>query len=221
MRSLIIVTLFLVSLSGCTARFIADFEADTAGNLPDTAPDGAPTDQISVLNIGSGNIAVIASNPIDDSQSLRLSGPASADSVSNKSVYMYAEAITSNDKRLYASWNGRVNSGAGVVIRFFSGHFATLVELTFESGNIIVAGGVIGTYSSNQVHSVFINVDPVTDAYSVSVLGEGSPSVVASGTIPNPSDLPTGNIGLSFNLISGGSTASYTIDRVRMSERNP
>lgn len=225
MRNYIIISFVLLSLFavGCTARFVADFEADSAGALPDTMPAGAPDDQIYVLNFGSGNIAVSSTSALDGMQSLRLSGPAASNpnGTGNKVVYMYAEEITSTDQRLYANWSGRITTGAGVVVRFFSGHFATLVELKFEGGDIKVAGNTIGTYRSNRVHSVFMNVDPTTDTYHVSVVGGVSNGATASGSIPNAGDLPTGNIGLSFNLTQGGSGAAYTVDTIRMSERNP
>jgi len=222
--SLLVTIIFTCMIAiGCTTRFIADFEADTADALPDTMPAGSPDDQIYVLNFGSGNVAVSSSSAIDGTQSLRISGPSVAgnDGVGNKLVYMYAQEITSTDQRLYANWAGRITSGAGVVIRFFSGHFATLVELKFEDGNIKVAGNSIGTYRANQAHSILVNVDPNTDTYNVSVLGAVSNGATASGSIPNPSALPTGNIGLSFNLTAGGSGDSYIIDTVRMSERDP
>jgi hypothetical protein len=225
MRNYFIISLllFCIVATGCAARFIADFEADTAGALPDTMPAGTPDDQIYVLNIGSGNIVVSSTSSIDGMQSLRINGPtvSAPSGIGNKVVYMYAEEITSTDQRLYANWSGRITTNTGVVVRFFAGHFATLVELTFEDGNISVAGNTIGTYSANGVHSVLLNVDPNTDTYHVSVVGAVSSGAVASGPIPNPGDLPTGNIGLSFNLIQGGTSAAYTIDTVRMSERNP
>lgn len=219
--SSILLSLLILLTTGCTTRFIADFEADTAGGLPDTMPDGAPDDQIFVLDFGSGDISVSNSGPIAGTKSLRLIGPATDDDIGNKVAYMYAEAISSNDKRLYASWAGRSTAGASTIVRFWSGHFKTLVEIEFEQGNIKVFGNTIGTYTTNQVHNVFINVDPNTDTYQVSVVGGVSNGSDTSGSIPDSDDLPTGNIGLSFNLYGGGSGDSYVLDTVRMSERKP
>ncbi len=219
--SSILLSLLLLLSSACTTRFIADFEADTAGSLPDPMPDGSPDDQIFVLDFGSGDISVSNSDPITGTKSLRLTGPATDDDIGNKVAFMYAEEISSNDKRLYASWAGRSTSGASTIVRFWSGHFQTLVEIEFEQGNIKVFDNTIGTYTANQVHSVFVNVDPTTDMYQVSVIGGVSSGSDTSGSIPDSGALPTGNIGLSFNLYGGGSADSYVLDTVRMSERKP
>lgn len=219
--SSILLSLLILLSSACTTRFIADFEADTAGGLPDTMPDGAPDDQIFVLDFGSGDISVSNSSPITGAQSLRLAGPASDDDIGNKVAFMYAEEISNDDKRLYASWSGRSTSGASTIVRFWSGHFNTLIEIEFEQGNIKVFDNTIGTYTANAVHTVFLNVDPITDMYEVSIIGAVSSGSDASGSIPDAAALPTGNIGLSFNLYGGGSGDSYVLDTVRMSERKP
>ena len=212
-----------VLISGCTTRFNADFEADTAGLLPDPNPAGPPDDRIFVLDFESldGTVEVSPSGSIDGDQSLRLSGPTASEESGNKVVFMYAERITSSDQRLYAFWAGRITSNASTKIRFFAGHFSTLVELEFSGGSILVEGRTIGTYTANRKHNVLLNVNPITKTYDVSVVGAVSGGASATGSIPNPSDLPTESIGLSFILTSGSASDSYTIDSVHMSERTP
>lgn len=218
-RHIILAALVAVAAGGCTSRFIADFEADTAGALPDTHPAGAPDDQIFVLE-GGGDIAVSNAAPLVGSQSLRIGGPGS-DGANAPNAFMYAEEINDPSQRVYASWRGRLDPGAAARIFFWSGHFNTIVEIVLEDGEIRVAGDEIGSYTPGQPHTILINANPATDQFGMSAFGGVSAGTSASGPVANPAAFPDDNIGLTFQLIGGGSGAAYRVDTVRMSERRP
>ena len=213
------ISLAALALSACTARFIDDFEADTAGAPPLVAPAGAPNDQVFILD-GTGAIRVSNSAPIAGAQSLNIGGPGSS-GAGAPNLFMYAEPLSDPSQRVYAHWTGRMSDGAGARIFFWTGHFSTMVAIVLENGQIIVDGNQVGTYTPGQEHTIFVNADPATDQYQVTATGAVSAGINAIGTVDNPAFFPQGNIGLTMQLIRGGHAHSYKIDTVRMSERNP
>ncbi len=211
-----VLALFLTA--GCTTKFIADFEADTAGAAPDTMPAGAPDDQLFVLE-NRGTISVTSSGALTGSKSLRMSGPAPA-SGAGPNTFMYAETLNNPNQRVYASWTGLLSSSAGARIFFFTGHFSSMVEIEMRGGVVFVNGQSIGSYTPGQQHNIFVNANPGDDSYGVTFIEPGN-TLTDAGTVLNASFFPQSNIGLTMQLISASSSGSYRVDTVRMSERNP
>lgn len=210
--------LALCLTAGCTTKFIADFEADSAGSAPDTMPAGAPDDQLFVLPNG-GSITVSSSGALTGSKSLRMTGPAPAGGT-GPNTFMYAETLNDPNQRVYASWTGLLTSNAGARVFFFTGHFSAMVEIEMRNGTIRVNDEVVGEYTPGQQHNIFVNANPADDTYGVTFIEPGN-TVTDTGTVLNASFFPKSNIGLTMQLISASSSGSYRVDTVRMSERNP
>ncbi len=207
----------VASLVGCTTRFIGDFEADSVGAPPQTAPDGAPDDQLFPFDL-TGSIRVTNASPLDGSQSVRMLGPTGT---GVPATFMYAEALANIDQSVFASWLGRISSSAAVRIDFWTGHFDNIVRIELAGGQVRIQGETVGTYSPNEVHTFFIGAHPSTDQVTVSAFGGVSSGLTSTTAVSNPTLFPGGNIGLTMTLTSGSSSQGYVFDAVRMSERRP
>ncbi len=218
-RSLLLASLAtLVVLPACTTRFTDTFEADTAGAAPLIEPAGTPDDRVYILD-GSGSVRVTNSGPIAGAKSLRMQGPA-GDNASAPNTFMYAESLQDPSQDVYALWSGRLSSRAAARVFFFTGHFSSMVTVELRNGTVRANGNAIGTYTPGQTHSILLRASPSNDSFGISVFGPGG-SGSGTGAVGNAATFPQGNIGLTFQLIGGGSGQSYVIDDVSMSERNP
>ena len=94
-----------------------------------------------------------------------------------------------------------------------------MVEVELRNGSIRVNDEVVGSYSSGLQHFIFLNANPATDTYNMTFIEQGN-TVTDSGNVLNASFFPQSNIGLTMQLISAGSSGSYRVDTVRMSERD-
>ena len=214
-RILAVLPLVLLA-AGCTTRFTDDFEADTAGALPQVQPAGTPDDRIQVLDV-NGNTVVTSTNPIDGTKSLRIGG---ASSSSRPIVVMYAEALTDTAEPVFAAWSGRLTSGAGARIFFFTERFRSIVDIQLGGGTIRVNGRRVGTYRANEEHVIMLRATPSDDSFGFSFFAP-SGNHSTSGTVLNSSIFPSSNIGLQVQLPTGGASESYTMDSIVMSERRP
>jgi hypothetical protein len=217
LKNVLFSALTLAVAGGCTTKFAADFEADTAGALPLEMPAGPPDDRIYILP-SAGSVTVSNSSPLAGTKSLRFRGPVSGSSWAT--ALMYAETLNNPDQRVYGSFAGRMDGGGSLRLFFFTGHFSTMVTFILRDGQIIVNDEVIGDYEEGERHTVLMNANPADDSYSLSFVAP-SGNHTASGTVANPGVFPRSNIGFQVQLFEGGSAASYRMDTIRMSERRP
>ena len=218
MRHLIDITaaiLTVLALTACTDILRADFEADPLGAPPLSAPAGPPDDALIAQPLGNATALITNQNPIEKSQSLRISGTDPRDVDETVWLFFRSAPVPANAERIFVTWQGRLDNGGRIWAGVGEDRIRGTVALRLQNGEATGQSGQnltdIGSYNEGNTHTALLVLNNATGMGVVQLSENGIPNQPASF----PAQFETGApLYLSVLLDADPSGSDYVIDDV-------